>query len=170
MKKFLAILLALTLMLTLCACGEKEEKESVGDYIAEAKALIEKEKYKKAYKLLYTHKSDKEAAALMKDFRWVYEKESYTSAYNDDPSLGNTYSYEYVYNKNGDRIREIHTTGSHVNTREKTYTYDAEGKVLQSTSTDSDGNVDNKEVQYKFVYVSKEVKELIKRAYGFNYY
>ena len=51
-----------------------------------------------------------------------------------------------------------------------TYTYDEYGNVIKKVYKDRDGAVETKEVEYKLVFVSKEVTEQIEKVYGFDYY
>jgi len=133
MKRFFAMLLALAMLFTLAACGQKEEDRDEGvkskkeptettaaskepateatktptEPPADAKTLIAQGKYEEAYAILYANKSDKEAAELLKDFVWVYEEIETVSP----GSYGSTDTekYKYTYDADGKLIKEVET-------------------------------------------------------------
>ena len=130
MKKFLAILLALVMMLTLAACGKKEAQ--LPAYITQAQELIAQQKYEDAYKLLYANKSDAQATELLKDFCWVYEKAVYT---NKERGVNTTTEYAYDAKGNRTKLTSLASYGTEYTFE---YIYDAYGNMLKQTTTEAD--------------------------------
>lgn len=159
MKKFLVILLALLMCLSVVACDTKkknkdddDEEETSTEETSCKKALelIEEGKYEEAYKELYAIRSDEEAAKLLQNFKVLHKKEVHTESRDD---FVNEHTIEYSYDKNGNVIKRVETSSSEMaSISEYVYDYDEDGRIVKITSNSRTQYYDRGEsvVEYKY--------------------
>lgn len=164
-KKILSLLLAATMLLTLCACGKKEETKPADadktpstnnkpemDIVAEAEALIAAGKYEDAYMLLKDvneFSGNKAAMELRDKLVWVpveWEWEYTDNRNKPSDREANTYHWicRYTYDENGLLLKKdaepmpssYLQSDQNSETYDKTYTYDENGNCLTIGSQD----------------------------------
>ena len=173
MKKIIPLLLLiLTLTCTMTSCKGKDYKNAV--------RLVESGNYEEAHTLFTALEDYKDSQEYLGRFHYI--PVSYTEKYSDDDetytikaTLGDNnlpsklihtevedgesyeFSVDVSYNANGKIIKLIENEDGYKYITD--YTYDAKGNMIKGVYTDSDGETESLEIQYKLVYLPFDMTE-----------